>query len=129
MIGKDELLHFKKMWTWLSGYPAHDRAYYIKHVAKLDDTWIRSCPLANNPDENSCDGCRLLWNSENGTLCTDADSPLYKWMHASRHHPDDRVYYASHVAVIGMNALKEMGADPDSVHAPVSDHIHRRMHG
>jgi hypothetical protein len=128
MIGKDELVNFKKMWTWLSGYPAHDREYYMKNVVRLDDTWLRSCPLANSADED-CDGCRLLWNNENGTLCTDTDSPVYKWKHTSRHQPDDRCYYASHTAVMAMNALREMGVNPDASHTPISDYIHSQLHG
>jgi len=128
MIGKDELINFKKMWTWLSGYPAHDQEYYMKNVIQLDDTWLRNCPLANSADDN-CDGCRLLWNSENGTLCTDTDSPVYKWKNTSRHRPDDRCYYASHIAVIAMNKLRDIGENPHAGHTPVSDYIHSQLHG
>jgi len=71
MIGRDELNNFKKMWTWLSGYPAHDREYYMKNVAKLDKMWLNSCPLSNKSEDKNCDGCKMLWKSNKGTLCTD----------------------------------------------------------
>ena len=106
MTGKDELLNFKKMWTWLCGYPAHDREYYMEHVAKLNKHWINSCPLSNESEESDCDGCKILWSDGNGTLCSDPQAPLYKWKNTERHFPDDRSFYASKVAVLAMNVLR-----------------------
>jgi hypothetical protein len=128
MIGKDELINFKKMWTWLSGYPAHDRVYYMKNVAKLDTMWMRDCPLATSADDD-CDGCRTLWQSETGSMCTDVDSPLYKWQHTSRQRPDDRSYYASHIAVIAMNALKNMGEMDSTAKSSPEDYVDAQLHG
>jgi hypothetical protein len=106
MTGKDELLNFKKMWTWLCGYPAHDREYYMKYVAKLEKPWINSCPLSNMSEEKACDGCKNLWNSERGTLCTDPLAPLQKWKVTERYYPHYRSYYASQVAVLAMKNLR-----------------------
>lgn len=128
MIGKDELINFKKMWTWLSGYPAHDREYYMKNVAKLDELWMRGCPLATS-DGDECDGCRTLWNSVAGTLCTDVESPVYKWQNTSRQHPDDRSYYASHIAVIAMNGLRDMGEVDTKAQSMAPDYVHAQLHG
>ena len=106
MIGKDELRNFKKMWTWLSGYPAHDRDYYMKYVVKLDKMWVNSCPLSNNNSAEDCDGCKMLWSSSKGTLCTDPDAPVYKWKTAERQQSDDRSFYASKAAVLAMKNLR-----------------------
>jgi hypothetical protein len=106
MTGKDELLNFKKMWTWLCGYPAHDREYYMKHVIKLERPWVNSCPLSNDSEEKACDGCKILWNSEMGTLCTDPSSPVNKWKVSERHYPDDRSFYASQVAVLAQRSIR-----------------------
>lgn len=114
MTGRDELLSFKKMWTWLCGYPAHDREYYMKHVVKLERPWVNSCPLSNDSEEKACDGCKTLWKSERGTLCTDPRSPVNKWKVAARHYPDDRSFYASQVAVL---ALKILRGKPEKVMA------------
>jgi len=102
MIGKDELRNFKKMWTWLSGFPAHDREYYMKYVVKLEKNWVNSCPLSNSSTAKDCSGCKMLWSSKKGTLCSDPDAPLYKWITAAREQPDSRSFYASQVAVLAM---------------------------
>jgi len=128
MIETDELISFKKMWTWLSGYPAHDREYYMKHVAKLGKPWINSCPLAT-AEGNECNGCRLLWYSKQGTLCTDVESPLYKWMNTSRQTPDDRSFYASHVAVLAMNTMRELAEEFESTSRSGNDYVHSMLHG
>ncbi len=127
MIGKDNLINFKKMWTWLSGYPAHDQNYYMKHVTTLDEMWLNSCPLSNKKD--FCDGCRAIWDYENGTLCTDPDSPLLKWQNTSRENPDFRSYYASHVAVLATNAIRDRGFDVASPKIFDRDYIHSQLHG
>lgn len=108
MTGKDELNNFKKMWTWLIGHPAHDRQYFMEHVAKLDKMWPNSCPLANSNKEGDCTGCKMLWKSERGTLCTDSDAPLYKWQTTDRQLPDDRSYYASQIAVLAMRLAHDL---------------------
>ncbi len=126
MIGKDKLLHFKKMWTWLSGHPAHDREYFLKHVAKIDPPWLRSCPLANKESED-CDGCIAIWQSENGSLCTDPDAPISKWQATSRHHPDFRSYYASQVVVLAMKAIHGRGYDVRGPEIFGRDYIHSQL--
>ena len=82
MIGRDELTKFKKMWTWLCGYPAHDREYYMKYVVKLDHWWINSCPISNESAEKDCDGCKELWPPGKGyimyrSLCPSAQMGKY----------------------------------------------------
>ena len=106
MTGRDELNNFKKMWTWLCAYPAHDPQYYMKYVVKLSEAWVNSCPLSNKSKEKDCDGCKILWNSEQGTLCTDPSAPIYKWKNTERHYPDDRSFYASQTAVLAMRLLQ-----------------------
>jgi hypothetical protein len=128
MIGKDNLINFKKMWTWLSGYPAHDQIYYMEHVAALDKMWLNSCPLANKEGDD-CTGCQAIWDHENGTLCTDPDSPLFKWQNTSREIPDFRSYYASQVAVLGMKAMRDRGFDTASPKIFDRDYIHSQLHG
>lgn len=110
MTGQNEILNFKKMWGWLMGFPAHDQRYYMTHVARLDTRWVNDCPLSNKSEVSKCDGCKMLWKSEQGTLCTDTSSPLYKWKHTDTDHPDDRSYYASQIAVL---AMKFMQVQPD----------------
>jgi len=108
MIGNSKLKKFKKMWTWLCGYPAHDRSYYMEYVAVPNENWMNNCPLCNSKTVSNCDGCKLLWDSSRGTLCTDLDSPLYKWRATDMQHPDDRSYYASQVAVLALKALRSL---------------------
>ena len=107
MTKQDNLSNFKKMWTWLCGFPAHDREYYMKYVIRLDEMWPNSCPLSNNSKEKNCDGCKVLWDSREGTLCTDPNAPLYKWKATERQQPDDRSLYASQVAVLAMKVIRE----------------------
>lgn len=104
MTGKDELRNFKKMWTWLMAYPAHDREYYMKHVAKLDAPWHNSCPLSEGASVGDCNGCKSLWDSSQGTLCTDPGAPLSKWEKTERDLAETRSLYASQVAVLAMKA-------------------------
>jgi hypothetical protein len=100
------LKKFKKMWTWLSGYPAHDRKYYMDHVVGLTKRWANDCPLSNSELVSNCDGCRLLWPSSTGTLCTDPAAPLYKWRATAVQQPDHRSFYASQVAVLALKAVR-----------------------
>ena len=128
MIGKENLMRFKKMWTWLSGYPAHNQDYYMEHVASLDEKWLNDCPLANG-ELKECTGCSVLWESESGSLCTDRDSPLYKYQATSIHYPDYRSFYASQVAVLAMKAIKERGYDEPAAPIFGSDYIRSQLHG
>ena len=112
MIGRDELRNFQQMWTWLSGYPAHDREYYMKHVAKLDKMWVNSCPLCNNAKEKECSGCQMLWESNSGNLCTDPDSPVFQWKNTDRVWADERISYASRTAVLAMKLSYALDRDP-----------------
>jgi hypothetical protein len=106
MIGISQLIKFKKMWAWLSGYPAHDRTYYMQHVVVPRENWMNNCPLCNSEHLNNCDGCKFLWQSRQGTLCTDLDSPLYKWRATDIQQPDERSFYASQVAVLALKAIR-----------------------
>lgn len=128
MIGNEELQNFKNMWTWLIGYPAHDREYYMKHVAKREKMWVNSCSLANGT-EDACDGCRPLWNFDKGSLCTDPDSPLYKWRNTDRQDPDKRTFFASQVAVLAMNVIADLENESPPVHKRDPDFIHSQLHG
>lgn len=131
MMNKDELTSFKKMWTWLSGYPAHNSDYYMKHVVKLDRPWLNGCPLATSAGDD-CAGCRQLWYSKKGTLCSDVESPLYRWKSAGPDRPDERSFYASHIAVLAMNALREINgaqASKPAARADGPDYIGSLLHG
>lgn len=105
MTTATELRDFQKMWTWLSSHPAHDQEYYMKHVAKLDQPWRGNCPLCHTA-EGPCTNCEALWKTEQGSLCTDKNSPLAKWRKASLDDPDNRTWYANRVAILGQQALK-----------------------
>jgi len=94
------------MWAWLCGYPAHDPEYYMKHVAKLRVNWVNSCPLSNKSKEKDCNGCKMLWESEKGSLCTDPGSPLHKWKNTKIDRPDDRSFFASQITVLAIKALR-----------------------
>ena len=108
MIGKEELVRFIKMWTWLMAHPAHDRDYYIKHLEKLNEVWENSCPLSNSMYAENCNGCQVLWDSREGTLCTDPNSPVYKWNNTERNLPDKRSKYASEVAVLAIISKRQL---------------------
>jgi hypothetical protein len=108
MKNKEELQSFKKMWTWLSGYPAHNREYYMTHVAELKEHWRNSCPLSNSDIVPECDGCSVLWASEAGSLCSDPGSPMSKWKTTEIENPDFRSYYASQVAILAIKATRSL---------------------
>jgi len=108
MKGKDELTHFKKMWTWLMAHPAHDREYYKQHVADQAEEWHNNCPLSNSKYAENCTGCQLLWDSPQGTLCTDPNAPLYKWEDAGKYQPDKRSFYASQVAMLAIHVSRQL---------------------
>jgi hypothetical protein len=108
MTGKSELTSFKKMWTWLIGYPAHDRRYYAKNVAHMENVWINDCPLANDVHIPDCSGCALLWDGRNGNLCCDPEAPVFKWENTAIADPDNRSRYAARVAVLAMQLAKKL---------------------
>jgi hypothetical protein len=104
MIGNDDHGKFEEMWTWLIAFPALDRNYFIKHVAKKDKGWLNNCPLSNSEKLEECTGCQSLWDSPQGNLCTDSSSPLYKWKKTDKDQPDKRSSYASKIAVLARKA-------------------------
>lgn len=108
MKGKEELIKFIKMWTWLMAHPAHDREYYIQHLEKSNEVWDNSCPLSNSKYAEKCNGCKLLWDSQEGTLCTDPSAPVYKWNNTERHQPGKRTTYASQVVILAMMTKRQL---------------------
>ena len=54
-----------KMWTWLYKHPAHDREYYVTHVAKLSKPWKNLCPLCDM--ELTGDKCTKVLNGRSGS--------------------------------------------------------------
>ncbi len=109
MTDKTKLDSFKKMWTWLTCHPAHDREYYVKHVARAERDWVNSCPLSNKKPDSDCSGCASLWTSGSGTLCEDPQSPLNKWAFTKVDYPHDRSYYASQLAVLALKHMRSTG--------------------
>lgn len=108
MIDKHSINDLKKMWTWLSCHPAHDREYYMRHVAKLERDWINDCPLSDSSENQDCSGyCESLWESKQGTLCSDPRSPLVQWANTEVKYPHDRSFYASKLAVLAMKHMRE----------------------
>jgi len=99
---------FKKMWTWLYRHPAHDKKYYVKHVAKADPAWRNDCPLCDMaPEDKGCTECLKIWDKGQGSLCDDPDSPLSRWKKAKLNDPNFRSWYAGQIADIADKALKE----------------------
>lgn len=96
MVRSEALDEFKKMWIWLYKHPAHDKSYYVKHVAKPDPAWKKDCPLCAL-SEGECQECLALWNQGNGTLCEDQESPLNKWRQTDLGDPDFRTWYAGKI--------------------------------
>lgn len=108
MARKEALNDFKKMWTWLCANPAYGPEYYIKNIIKGNKLWINYCPLCNQTKAKDCDGCKILWNSESGTLCTDPLAPIYKWKTTAidEYESSNRSFYASQAAVLAMRYIK-----------------------
>ena len=101
MLDKNEaIVEFKKMWSWLYKHPAHDKAYYVKHVVKADPRWKNDCPLCNLADGKECSECLTIWNKGNGSLCEDPESPLNKWRGTHLSDPNFRMWYAGQIADI-----------------------------
>ncbi len=98
---KEEVNNFSKMWTWLYEHPGHDQLYYMKNVVKLTDYWNNGCPLSNNEKVAKCDGCAAIWNTGKGSLCTDSESPLSKWIKVTAAgDADKRSYYAARLTML-----------------------------
>jgi len=107
MVGKEDLINFKKMWIWLSAYPGYNREYYMENILKLDKMWNNSCPLSNVKRGTGCNGCQIICKSDKGTLCTDPATPLYQWLHTEKEQPENRAIYASSLAVLAMKFLRD----------------------
>lgn len=108
MIGNDDLGMFEEMWTWLIAFPALDRNYFMEHVVKKDKGWLHNCPLSNNEQLEKCSGCKSLWDSPQGNLCTDTSSPLFKWKNTEKGLPDKRSSYASKISVLAKKAKSQL---------------------
>ncbi len=101
----EAIQEFKKMWTWLYRHPAHDKHYYVKHVAKAEPPWKNDCPLCDL-SEGECTECLQLWDNGKGSLCDDPESPLNKWRQTHMGDPNFRTWYAGKVADLVDKALK-----------------------
>ena len=86
----------RKMWMWLYKHPAHDKQYYVSYVANLDRPWKNDCPMK--------------WEEQNGTFCTDPESPLQKWKETSTDNPDYRTLYSGEIIAIANKAMKRLTA-------------------
>jgi hypothetical protein len=97
------------MWTWLYKHPAHDREYYVTHVAKLAKPWKNLCPLCElELIGDKCTNCLMTSEEQKGTFCADPESPLNKWNATSTDNPDNRTYYAGEVMVIARNLIGKL---------------------
>ena len=112
MLNHEHLHEFVAMWRWLSAHPANDLGYYMKYVVKGSPAWMNNCPLSTREGKD-CTDCRTLWNSRNGNLCADSDSPLHKWQETDMLQSDLRVYYASEVGALGVRAMSNLKAGND----------------
>lgn len=96
-MDKDTALQeFKKMWLWLYQHPAHDKQYYVEHVAKPEPPWLNDCPLCSIATDE-CTECLVLWNNGQGSLCTDPASPYSKWKQTSTNEPHQRTWFAGEI--------------------------------
>ncbi|MFH0784538.1 MAG: hypothetical protein V2B20_21620 [Pseudomonadota bacterium] len=99
------------MWTWLYKHPAHDREYYVTHVAKMTDPWKNLCPLCDlESSGNKCTNCLMIDEDQKSTFCDDLESPLRKWNATSFNNPDNRTYYAGEVIAIAGKLVKRAHA-------------------
>jgi hypothetical protein len=105
----EALKEITKMWIWLYKHPAHDREYYVTHVAKLAQPWKNYCPLCNLED-GKCPDCLMKWGEQNGTFCTDPESPLQKWKETTTDNPDYRTLYSGEIIAIAKNATGTLTA-------------------
>ena len=105
----EALKEITTMWTWLYKHPAHDRKYYTTYVAKLDKPWKNDCPICDRAD-NICSECPMKLDEQNGTFCTDPESPLQKWMTTSLDNPDYRTLYSGEIIAIAQKAMGKLNA-------------------
>lgn len=105
----EALKEITTMWTWLYRHPAHDRKYYETHVAKLDQPWRNDCPICNQ-ETDSCPDCPMKWEEQNGTFCTDPESPLQKWKETTLDNPDFRTLYSGEIIAIAQKAMGRLTA-------------------
>ena len=99
MSKENAMEEFKKMWLWLYRHPAHDKNYYVKHVAKPSPPWDNDCPLCSFVDDQ-CTECLVIWDSGEGTLCSDPASPLAKWKDTDINEPHRRTWYAGELMAL-----------------------------
>ena len=97
------------MWTWLYRHPAHDREYYEAHVAKLNQSWKNDCPICDL-ETGSCPECPMKYAEQNGTFCSDPESPLQKWKATTLDNPDFRTLYSGEIIAIAQDATKRLEA-------------------
>ena len=98
-----------KMWIWLYKHPAHDRAYYVNHVVKLDKPWKNFCPLCDL-ENGKCPDCLMKYEEQKGTFCSDPESPLQKWKATPLDYPDSRTMHSGSIIAIAQNALRKQAA-------------------
>ena len=106
----EALSHLAQMWTWLYKYPAHDKKYYISHVANLEQPWKNDCPICDLVDGN-CAQCILQWEGQKGTFCTDPESPFRKWKETSLDNPDYRAFYAGEIIALAQGLKAKLTGD------------------
>jgi hypothetical protein len=98
-----------KMWTWLYKHPAHDEKYYVTHVARLSEPWKNNCPVCELA-EDTCANCLMTWDEQNGTFCTDPESPFRKWKETRLDNPDFRMMYAGDIIAMTKEISGRLGA-------------------
>lgn len=100
-----------KMWTWLYKHPAHDREYYVTHVAKLSKPWKNLCPLCDlELTGDKCSKCLMAEADQKATFCSDPESPLNKWKTTDTNNPDNRTYFAGEVVAVAQRLTGRLGA-------------------
>lgn len=104
----EALNEMTKMWIWLYKHPAQDKKYYVTHVAKLEKAWKNDCPLCEVA-ENNCSNCLIQLDEQQGTFCTDPESPFKKWKATSLDKPDYRTWYAGKIIAMAQEATGTMG--------------------
>ncbi len=98
-----------KMWTWLYKHPAHDREYYVTHVAKLSKPWKNLCPLCDlELTGDKCTNCLMSGEGQKVTFCSDPESPLNKWKITDTSNPDNRTYYAGEIIAIAQKLMGKL---------------------
>jgi hypothetical protein len=105
----DALKEIAIMWTWLYKHPAHDRKYYETYVAKLSQPWKNDCPICDQ-ETDTCPECPMQYPEQNGTFCTDPESPLQKWKTTATSNPDFRTLYSGEIVAIAQNAIERLAA-------------------